>query len=122
MHRSTGWTFYGREGCDCCATAAGFLLAIIHGNRLTLDMVDVAPHHRDGPASIPAFTDPAGKIVWQGAFDSEATRQALEAWGVAAIPPRWRAARAGWPRRPRQHPGLHRPRRQDRLAGGVRLR
>lgn len=89
MHRSTGWTFYGREGCDCCATAAGFLLGLVHGNRLTLRMVDVAPHHRgheEGmPDSIPAFVDPRGKVVWQGSFDSEATRMALEAWGVATI-------------------------------------
>ena len=89
MHRSTGWTFYGRDGCDCCTTAASFLMAIVHGNRLTMRMVDVPPHHRDWdpsiPNSIPAFVDPAGKVVWQGSFDSEATRMALEAWGVAAI-------------------------------------
>ena len=90
MHRSTGWTFYGREGCDCCTTAAAFLMAVVHGNRLTLRMEDVAPHHRDHegsnlPRSIPAFVDPAGKVVWQGSFDSEATRMALEAWGVASI-------------------------------------
>lgn len=89
MHRSTGWTFYGREGCDCCATAAGFLLAIVHGNQLTLRVVDVPPHHRgDGkelPMSIPAFVDPAGKVVWEGSFDSEATRMALEAWGIAHL-------------------------------------
>ena len=95
MQRSTGWTFYGREGCDCCSTAAGFLLASIHGNRITLSMVDVAPHHRAGPEALPAFTDPAGKVVWQGSFDSEATRQALEAWGVAAIPPELHAHAAG---------------------------
>jgi hypothetical protein len=41
----------------------------------------------EGPHAIPAFVDPAGTVVWQGAFDSEATRQALEAWGVASIPP-----------------------------------
>jgi hypothetical protein len=89
MHRSTGWTFYGREGCDCCSTAMAFLLGVVHGNRLTLGMVDVPPHHRgDGPGlprSIPALVDPAGKVVWQGSFDSEATRMALEVWGVAAI-------------------------------------
>ncbi len=96
MHRSTGWTFYGREGCDCCSTAAGFLLAAIHGNRITLRMVDVPPyHHRgDAPHAIPAFVDPAGKVVWEGSFDSEATRQALEVWGVAAIPPEVHAAHA----------------------------
>jgi hypothetical protein len=89
MHRSTGWTFYGREGCDCCSTAAGFLLNIVHGNRLTLRMVDVPPHHRDAatavPTSIPAFVDPGGHVVWQGSFDSEATRMALEAWGIAGM-------------------------------------
>ena len=90
MHRSTGWTFYGREGCDCCATAASFLLALVQGNQLTLRVVDVPPHHRgdghDGlPRSIPAFVDPGGTVVWMGSFDSEATRMALEAWGVANI-------------------------------------
>jgi hypothetical protein len=90
MHRSTGWTFYGREGCDCCATAASFLMGVIHGTRLTLRMEDVPPHHRDDahaglPRSIPAFVDPAGKVVWQGSFDSEATRMALEVWGVAPL-------------------------------------
>ena len=89
MHRSTGWTFYGREGCDCCTTAAAFLLALVRGHQLTLRVVDVPPHHRGQdaglPHSIPAFTDPGGKVVWQGSFDSEATRMALEAWGVANI-------------------------------------
>lgn len=93
MHRSTGWTFYGREGCDCCSTAAGFLLAMVRGHRLTVRMADVAPyHHRGEPHQIPAFVDPAGKIVWEGSFDSEATRQALEVWGVAAIPHEMSAA------------------------------
>jgi hypothetical protein len=95
MHRSTGWSFYGREGCDCCSTAAGFLLAMVHGNRIILRMVDVPPyHHREGPHQIPAFVDPAGKVVWEGSFDSEATRQALEVWGVASIPPDVHAAHA----------------------------
>lgn len=90
MHRSTGWTFYGREGCDCCTAAAGFLLGVVHGNRLILRMVDVAPHHRDSadpkvPQSIPAFVDPGGHVVWQGSFDSEATRMALEAWGIIGM-------------------------------------
>jgi hypothetical protein len=89
MHRTTGWTFYGREGCDCCATAASFLMAVVQGHRLTLRMVDVPPHHRDThpeiPPSIPAFVDPGGKVVWQGSFDSEATRMALEAWGVGPV-------------------------------------
>ena len=84
MHDAS-WTFYGREGCDCCTAAAGFLLHMLHGQRLSLRMVDLVGHPPGSPHSIPAFTDPRGKVVWEGSFDSEATRMALEAWGVARI-------------------------------------
>lgn len=83
---SRDWTFYGREGCDCCATAAGFLMALLRGHRLTVRMVDVQGHPAGGPHAIPAFSDPAGKMVWEGSFDSEATRMALEAWGLMRLP------------------------------------
>ena len=75
------WSFYGREGCDCCATANGFLMSLLRGHRVTVRMVDAKGHPPGSPHSIPAFTDPAGKVVWEGSFDSEATRMALEAWG-----------------------------------------
>lgn len=82
MHPSA-WTLYGREGCDCCATAAGLLLALVRGLPVTIRMVDVPRHGpRPGPESIPALCDPRGSVVWEGSFDSEATRMALEAWGV----------------------------------------
>lgn len=79
------WTFYGREGCDCCSTAAGFLLNLLRGHRVNLRVVDIEGHPKDGPSSIPAFVDPRGKTVWEGSFDSEATRMALEAFGVLRI-------------------------------------
>lgn len=79
------WTFYGREGCDCCTAAAGFLLHLLHGHRVNLRMVDLKGHPPGAPHAIPAFVDPRGKAVWEGSFDSEATRMALEAWGVMRI-------------------------------------
>jgi hypothetical protein len=79
------WTFYGREGCDCCSTAAGFLLNLLRGHRVNLRVVDVQGHPPGGPRAIPAFVDPNGKTVWEGAFDSEASRMALEAFGVLRI-------------------------------------
>lgn len=81
------WTFYGREGCDCCATAADFLLGLLRGHQVSLRIVDVRRHAPGGPRAIPAFADPRGKPVWEGAFDAEATRMALEAWGLARIAP-----------------------------------
>lgn len=79
------WTFYGREGCDCCAAAADFLLAMLRGHAVNLRIVDLQGHPPEAPHAIPAFVDPRGKSVWEGSFDSEATRQALEAWGVASF-------------------------------------
>lgn len=61
-------------------------MAILRGHRLTVRMVDVRGHPEGGPHSIPAFADPAGKTVWEGSFDSEATRMALEAWGLLRMP------------------------------------
>lgn len=85
--RDAPWTFYGREGCDCCSTAAGFLMAGLRSLPVTVRMVDVHGHApRDGPHALPAFTDPRGTVVWEGSFDSEATRMALEAWGVVRLP------------------------------------
>lgn len=85
--QEAGWTFYGREGCDCCSAAAGFLLHILAGTRVSLRMVDLKGHPPGAPHAIPAFVDPAGKAVWEGSFDSEATRMALEAWGLMRLPP-----------------------------------
>lgn len=84
MHESP-WTFYGREGCDCCATAAGFLVALLRGHPVDLRIVDLVGHPPGSPHAIPAFVDPRGKTVWEGSFDSEATRQALEAWGLLRV-------------------------------------
>lgn len=87
MHSGT-WIFYGRDGCDCCAAAASLLLVLLRGLPVTVRMADVPPHgKRPCPDSIPALCDPRGKVVWEGAFDSEATRMAMEAWGVVAPRP-----------------------------------
>lgn len=79
------WSFYGREGCDCCTAAAGLLLHLLHGRPVNLRMVDLRGHPPGSPHSIPAFVDPGGKAVWEGSFDAEATRMALEAWGILRI-------------------------------------
>ena len=83
--QEASWVFYGREGCDCCTTAADFLLNILRGHRVNLRMVDLKGHPPGAPHAIPAFVDPRGKVVWEGSFDSEATRMALEAWGLLRI-------------------------------------
>lgn len=86
--READWTFYGREGCDCCSAANAFLMGLLRGHQVTVRMVDVRGKHPPGsPHAIPAFTDPAGKVVWEGCFDSEATRMALEAWGHLRLGP-----------------------------------
>ncbi len=93
MSQSALWTFYGRQGCDCCQAAASLLLRVLDNRPITLRMVDVAAYGpREGPDSIPALVDPRGKVVWEGSFDSEATRMALEVWGVADRHGDWHAS------------------------------
>jgi hypothetical protein len=85
MSGTDAWTFHGREGCDCCSGAAGLLMALVRGLPITVQMVGEPATNRRGGFSIPALIDPGGRVVWEGAFDSEATRMALEAWGVIRL-------------------------------------
>jgi hypothetical protein len=78
--REPAWTFYGRQGCNCCQEAARFLFLLMDHRRVTLRMIDLS-----GPAEaptaihrLPALMDQTGHVIWQGAFDSGATERAWQ--------------------------------------------